>query len=245
MGILLKDIRRRFFPQKKGKKTKKSLSEIAATLGVLLSIVSIVSIGWHAYHFFKGSECAMIPVSQVLLFAKEYPDGETYLHAAARLSYLNRGAPGYNDAIFQERVSMDFNGTRYILKWENFVDISIMKEGWEMKIKENAHPITIEAGSSVSHMTTFIPQPCDQSTPPEREAHPTNICRDKWHNYLKWNDFCEYLKQSKPLTLSFCAETVSGESLTKPCTVTIAPGEFTAETAKQTLIVRSCCDATP
>lgn len=231
---------------KKPAKKIRTLPEIATALGVLLSIVSIVSIGWHCYHFFQGPESAMLPVSQILFYAKEYPDGHAYLHVAARLSYINKGAPGYNDAIYKEFVTMRLEGTAYLLKWENFVDISIMKERWDMNPLENAHPVTIEAGGSVSHMTSFIPQPCNRLDLPsdlkKNDAFKETYCSGEWHNYLKWSDFCKILKKTEKVILVFRAETVDGETLMKECAVKIAPGDINEETEQRNLIVRSCCD---
>lgn len=185
-------------------------TDILAFAAFLLALSSVI---YQIHSFLKGPDVKMFPPEQVFITAFSYPGTGFYVRFGARLAYVNEGRLGYNDVLRRESMFYSLGGKEYEQTWQTFESFDLKESKLIPHYISDAHPITINAGSAVSHETYFAP----------RSVRCTSANRDcnKWKNYLKWDDFIKELSKVQKLTFRFKSETYSGSTLLAECTIDI------------------------
>ena len=122
-----------------------------------------------------------------------------YVHFIVRMSYVNKGAVGYNGTVKFERLRVKVaDGIRFEYRWFRFVTIdSGGSDGWELKVDKvrDAAPFPITAGTAVSQETLFQPWPrnCKGSSAP---------CSERDY-YVTWESFIQSLAASTHRVIEF------------------------------------------
>jgi hypothetical protein len=176
-------------------------------LALAAFILSLVGIACQIRAFIQGADLCLFPPEQVMLITASSATSTDYLHVAARMAYINRGAEGYHEIVRREGVSFSLGGQPYHQYWQDFVDTSSLKGKPELVYKCSAMPIRVDPTHPAGHITFFAPWPVMEG--------PTVSTR----NYLSVQEFMLALAQEKQITFEFWAETLSGERHSVRCQV--------------------------
>ncbi len=98
----------------------------------------------------------------MFIHGDKYPDGETYVRFAARMSYLNSGSIGYNAAVGHESLQIQIDKVLYRQTWQYFI-YSSCPDGQTLSLGDQveAVPTPINGGDAKAHETFFAPWPID------------------------------------------------------------------------------------
>lgn len=130
-------------------------TNLISLIAFLLSIASVAS---QAYFFFQGPRISLQPPDMVVFYKGEQGvDGRSYLKISSRMTFVNSGQPGFNDAISKEYAVVDLAGKMYLLFWKDFVSTDAVEKKLVVQKKEDAAPVVVTAGSAVTHETSFTP----------------------------------------------------------------------------------------
>lgn len=131
----------------------------------------------------------------------QFPDrgGGPYVHFIAQMSYVNKGAIGYNATVKSERLRVKVANTApFEYRWFRFVTSdSDGPDGWKLQVTKvrDAGPFPITAGMASSQETLFQPWPKNCSGA-------VSQCSEK-QNYVKWDDFIQSLGTSADHIIEF------------------------------------------
>jgi hypothetical protein len=166
-------------------------------LSFVAFVLSVLALLHQIYGFFQGPDVKLFPPDQILIFSKKLGK-DYYLMFAAPMAYVNKGQIGYNAVVKRELISFVIGGKTYEHHWQEFITSSC-DENNKLKIdkKEEAQPLLINAGNTISHETLFLPH-----TIKSRNGNESN----KWKNYLKWKDFYNALAGMKELKIEFISD---------------------------------------
>ena len=172
-------------------------------------VISITQLIYSLYGFMSGPRVRLYPSEQILMKVVEYPRAGRYLMLNTRMAYVNTGQPGNNTAIGKETISFRILGNdgewrRYEHQWQRFESFDLVGTSLRSIKSEPAIPVPINAGSAVSHETSFAPR----SVPGKEGA-------DKWKNFLPWEDFIAALNRMESHGIRRLEFTVTAEILGK------------------------------
>ena len=185
-------------------------TDILAFAAFLLALGSVV---YQTIGFFRGPDINLFPPEQILINSENYPGSGIYARFSAPISYVNKGQVGHNGVIRREKLIFYLGAKRYEQVWQTFESFDL-KDGELIKqYKSDAHPVPVNAGSSISHETYFAPRAirCPADNPE---------C-DKWKYYLEWSVFINELEKIQQLEFIFHSETFENEKLEEKCTIDI------------------------
>jgi hypothetical protein len=165
-------------------------------------VISITSLGWQISNYMKGADVMLIAPDQITISSSERAEfplrsGGPYVHFIIRMSYVNKGAVGYNATVKTERLRFTIGrGTPFEHRWYRFVTHDAAgPDGWQLKVdkKSDASPFPITAGVSESHETLFQPwaRKCADLVP---------HCSTR-ENYLTWDSFIKLLAANANYTI--------------------------------------------
>ena len=174
-------------------------TDVLAVSAFLLALASVLT---QVYHYASGANVSIFAPDQIALVLREYPNGERYLNIVTRMAYANSGYFGYNAVVERESILFEMNGVEYKQKWQS---VSRFLAGGEIEYINEARPIAVGAGSSVSREIHFVPYP-------EHCIGINKGCRRN-HHYITGDDIFEYFKSlERPVTMKF---TIQGWILNK------------------------------
>jgi hypothetical protein len=75
------------------------------------------------------------------------------------MAYANTGQPGFNDALKLETANIVVGNNTYSFFWHDFIASDSEGTDLRVKIKGDALPVAINAGSVEAHETAFTPTP--------------------------------------------------------------------------------------
>lgn len=198
----------------------------ANILSLVAFLLSLSSILYQLWGYMRGPDVRMFPPDQVL-FMTETMGKKEYMLIIAPMTYVNKGQAGYNAVLKEERVSFTLKGKKYEQKWVGIVNSSSSDSRLKVEGKDTAHPMTINAGSAISHETKFSPRSF-----PTREP-------DRWRNFLVWDDFLAGLSGLKELELEFVTE-IYGERPEKAKCKVILDSDFIKRLQEKKWSAPSC-----
>lgn len=189
----------------------KKETDVLALAAFLLSLVVVVSqIFLFGYFFARGPDVKLFMPDQVLIKAGHLnKKGKLYVRIGAPMAYINSGGTGYNAVISREIVTLFLDtGQVFQQKWQSFQTFDIDEDGSKLialEPKRSANPFSVNAGSSVSHDTYFIPF---------RIQH-NESCRkcNEWENYVNWDDFISIIDKTSRMVFKFKGLMVGGSSV--------------------------------
>ncbi len=167
-------------------------TDILALAAFLIAVGGIV---FQITNYFRGPVIRLFPPDQVVIRKLKYPNGEEFIGIVARMAYVNSGQTGYNGIIRRELVRFKLDGTVYEQVWHSFVSTdSIGDELVENRTIE-AKPVPVNAASSESHETAFVPRRV-------RCLAEALDCNSN-ANFLTWEEFLIKLEKLKLRQLRF------------------------------------------
>jgi hypothetical protein len=175
--------------------------DVIAVLGFLLALIT-ATVQLTAY--LKGANLILLPTDQVLIQCDH--DSGDYVRFVARMSYFNKGSPGYSSVIQRETLRYRLKGKIHEQVWQMFATFDYGKSGLEIVDKESAHPDVVDGGSGLSHETYFAPHP------------------DVVGSFVKWDEFLGDLKKSSELELELVSQIYGDEPRVMRCKIKITPG---------------------
>lgn len=165
-------------------------------LALLAFLGSLATGTYQVYGYFVGPDVKMFVPDQVLISSREMGKVK-FVNFAAKVSYVNVGQQGNNAAITNERIVFKIGDKTYEHKWQEFIKSS--NKGTELQVEREADalPFSVNAGSTVSHVTRFAPR---------SKAGKNGYGKDANINYLKWDDFLAALKATKQIDVELTAD---------------------------------------
>jgi hypothetical protein len=177
-------------------------------LALAAFIISLAGITDQIQAFIRGADlCLFAPEQVMLIVTSPEPTGNDYLHVAARMAYVNRGAEGYHEIVRREGVSFILGGHSYQQYWQDFVEIVSLKGKRSLEFKSSALPMRVDPARPAGHITFFTSWP---------EVNGKIVSN---RNYLSVEEFMEALETEKQITFEFWAETFSGKRHSVRCQV--------------------------
>jgi hypothetical protein len=151
-----------------------------------------------------GPNVMLIAPDQITIGSSEqvkFPlrGGGPYVHFIAQMSYVNKGAIGYNATVKSERVRVKVaNMKPFEHRWFRFVTSdSGGPDGWKLQVTKvrDAGPFPITAGTASSQETLFQPRPKNCSGAVSK-------CSER-QDYVTWDYFIQSLTASADHTIEF------------------------------------------
>jgi hypothetical protein len=184
-------------------------TDILALAAFLMALAGIL---YQFVGYLEGPDVKLFPPEQVLIFTKKMVSDE-YVVFAAPMAYVNKGQPGYNAAIKSESIRYKLGGKTYEQKWQEFVYTGSTDNELEVTKQSDAHPLAINAGSTLSHETRFSPRSIRIKG---------NQDQDLNKNYMRWEDFLKEIATIKELELELCAEVYDESPVKVKCKIYIS-----------------------
>jgi hypothetical protein len=176
-------------------------------LALAAFVISLAGIAGHIQAFIKGADLCLFPPERVMLVTLPNPTCTKFLHVAACMAYVNRGAKGYHEIVRREGVSFSLGEQQYHQYWQYFVEVHSLDGNRVLKSKSSAMPIRVDPIQPTGHITLFAPG--------SDVAGKTVNTR----NFLPVQEFSMALAEEKQITFEFWAETLSGKRHSVRCQV--------------------------
>lgn len=168
-------------------------TDILAFAAFLLALAGIL---YQVFGYLQGPDVKLFPPEQILIFTEKIRADE-YVMFATSMAYVNTGQPGYNAALKSESIRFTIAGKKYEQKWQEFISSGSSGNKLIKVKRDEAHPLAINAGSTISHETSFAP----------RSIHVRNENdKSRFKNFLKWEDFLKSITGSKELVFELVSE---------------------------------------
>ncbi len=171
---------------------------------IISLITSVTALGWQIINYMAGPDVMLIAPDQITVGSSEQVNfplrgGGPYVHFIAQMSYVNKGAIGYNATVKSERVRVKIaNMAPFEHRWFRFVSSdSGGPDGWKLQATKvrDAVPFPITAGTASSQETLFQPWPKNCSGAVSK-------CWEK-QNYVTWDSFIQSLAASPDHIIEF------------------------------------------
>jgi hypothetical protein len=127
-------------------------------IALIALVLTLVNSAYSLYSFKKGARLRLIPPEQVLIRSERFRSGRELVLFSARLTCVNKGAPGYGGVIEQATISFNLGGQRFEHVWQDFGYSQLEDLRLKLQRTEDAHPIGVEGGTVVSQETFFYPR---------------------------------------------------------------------------------------
>ena len=166
-------------------------------------LISIGSLMLQTVNIIKGPDVKIEAPKQVLLHSAPYPDKKNYLRISAKLVYLNKGSPGYDDITKSEEAMLKIGNREIKLNAQEYIDSGVVDGQLKIVKKSDADPVQIKSGSVVVHETYFVPWPSKG--------------KDSASNFIEFSDVLKALKTQPELNVTFITTTFSGSKSKVTC----------------------------
>lgn len=168
-------------------------------------VISVGSLLAQAANFVKGPDILLESSKQILFKSQKYPDGKEYIRLSARMVYLNKGSPGYDDITKMETATVTIGKKSFNLMAQEYIDSSYKDGQFIITKLSDADPVQIKSGSVVTHETYFAPWPGGTDD------------KNASSNYVTFSDFLNLLKTEKMINVKIEATTYNGDNLETNC----------------------------
>src|SRR6201999_2836645 len=108
-------------------------------VAVIALILSLITGAVQLADWLKGTKLVLLPTEQVLITSDHYDYGD-YVRFVTRMSYINKGHPGYSSVIQREIFRYWLSGRIHEQAWQLFATFDYGKSGLEVVNKVAAHP---------------------------------------------------------------------------------------------------------
>lgn len=178
-------------------------------------ILAFGAVTYQVTAYFRGANVKLFGPEQILIHGDKYPDGETYVRFAARMSYLNSGDIGYNAVIGHESLQIQIDKGPYRQTWQYFIHSS-SPDGQTLSLGDQveAVPTPINGGDAKSHQTYFAPWPIDCKSTVGSDCRPGA-------NFLPWDTFLNSIKSGDVLKFELIADIFGSKAQMVTCTVDV------------------------
>ena len=167
--------------------------------------------------YFRGPVIHLFPPDQVVLHAQSYPpDHQQFMTLIARLAYVNTGQLGYNGTLRREAVRLQLESQDYEWTWQRFLSTDAKGAELQIEDKGEAKPLPVNAGSSESHETKFVPR--------RRRCPPAQADCDTNANFLTKEQLLAALEQPGPLRFTFITEVYGEPPIAVTCAIDVDAG---------------------
>ncbi len=173
-------------------------TDILAFAAFVISIGGLIT---QTVNLVKGPDVKLEAPKQVLLTSQLYPDGKHYIRIAAKLIYLNKGSPGYDDITKSEEAYFSVNNRRIKLSGQEYIASGVENKQLVVQKKSDADPVQIKSGSVVVHETYFAPWPSKGS--------------DVSSNFIEFSEFVNCLRKQPELNIEFVVKTFNCGTINK------------------------------
>jgi len=161
-------------------------------------VISITGLTYQLYGFFRRPSVVQFAPEQVLFFRVQNWD-KWYVHMAARMTYVNKGAEGKNAVVKSERIVFALATKTYELKWQYFG--SFQSAGNRLIPPEHpdgAKPVSVKAGETFSEEVHFVPRTL-------QIINDVNVS-EPFKNFLPWDDFVRELAKLREFDIRIITE---------------------------------------
>lgn len=191
--------------------TIKRETDVVALAAFVLAIAAVI---YQVSAYFRGAQVTLFGPEQMLIHGDKYPDGQTYVRFATRMSYLNSGDIGYNAVIGRELLRVEISNTVYTQTWAYFIQSS-SPDSKTLSLGEQveAVPTPINGGDSKTHETYFAPWPIDCKGA-------GSDCKPE-ANFMPWDTFLNSIKSGDVLKFQMTTEIYGEKAQTASCTVDV------------------------
>lgn len=177
-------------------------TDVLAFAAFAISIGSLIA---QTANLIKGPDILLESPKQILFKSQKYPDGKEYMRLSAKMVYLNKGSPGYDDITKTEVATLVIGDNSFNLVGQEYIDSTYHDGQFEVIKLSDADPVQIESGSVITHETYFAPWPngVDGKTASS--------------NYVSYNDFLSLIKTEEIISVKIKATTYGGDNLETSC----------------------------
>jgi hypothetical protein len=194
-------------------------TDILALAAFILSITAALV---QLSAFVLGPDVVLVPPEQVTILCVQHA-GVEQAHFSTTFAYVNKGELGYNAAVAAERLKVNLKGRSLDYRWANLetlyvargtqdADATLCERPAAAKLAranvQPAAPFAINAGSAVSHETTFAPRSSDKGDPNQ--------------NFVTWAKFIELLETGRELSFELIADVIEQKKVVFRCRVDVA-----------------------
>ena len=181
--------------------------EIERKTDILAFAAFVMSVGgllMQMINLIKGPDIVMEPPRQILIESIENDKKITHIRFSAKLIYLNKGSPGYDDIVKSETAVVIIGDRNIQFQAIKYIVSKVENNKLKIASLSDADPVQVKSGQVVSHETYFVPWP---SKPPSES------------NFIEFDDFISMLNKHKEMVVYFKSVTFSGAEIHQKCNV--------------------------
>jgi len=178
-------------------------TDVLAMAAFLISAGSLIG---QLAQIMRGPEVKLDGPRQIALMFKSSADNRRYLNAITNHHYINKGAPGHDDIIKSESLTITI-GTR-VIKLVGAYSLTLDDQGSKLVIsdKDLWKPDKVEAGNFISRETLYKPR-TNSNTANRRRS------------FIDKQELIDLLRKNKTIDITLKVETYAGPELVSTCRI--------------------------